>query len=284
MKASDDDVFKNYMMAPETMSMQMHMVMAMYGVTDRLTLMGMGGYMLSDMSMNMSGNMTGMPGMTMQMGGMTMLSSSSGFSDTRLSALYNFANGAKHRIIGSLGISLPTGTVRAKGTTMLGDNQRLPYDMQTGSGSYSMVPDVTYARKYGLFYCGVNVGADLKLNYNSLGYKYGNVYHGSAWAGYRFLPFLSATIRGEAVHTDKISGSDPVSAIPVYQANDPTANTANYGGSVANLYTGLNFSLMKPVLEKFRLMVEYGMPLYQNLNGTQMALKSNLLAGVQYSF
>src|SRR4051794_38916947 len=36
---SDNDVYRQYMMAPATMSMQMHMAMVMYGVTDKLTLM-----------------------------------------------------------------------------------------------------------------------------------------------------------------------------------------------------------------------------------------------------
>ena len=282
-KASDNTVYKNYMMAPETMTMQMHMLMAMYGVSDKLTLMAMGGYMTNSMSMNMSDNMMSMPGMVMNMGNMNMQSMSSGFTDTRITALYNFTNKASQRIIGSLGINLPTGTIMATGTTMLGDNQRLPYDMQTGTGSFSAAPDITYARKYESFYWGANAGADIKLNYNSLGYKDGNVYHATAWAGYQFLPFLSGTFRTEDIHSDMISGADKVIANPIYQENDPTTRIANYGGTWMNVYLGVNFYLMKPVLEHFRIMAEYGMPVYQNLNGTQTALKSNFLAGLQYS-
>ena len=283
-RASDDEVYKNYMMAPETMTMQMHMAMVMYGVTDRLTVMAMGGYMTSTMSMNMSSASMSMPGMVMNMGNMTMSSMSSGLTDTRVTALYNFSEIAGQRIIGGLGISLPTGSIKATGTTLLGDNQRLSYDMQPGTGSYSIDPDITYARKHGLFYWGANAGADVKLNYNSLGYKDGNVYHATAWAGYQFLPFLSGTLRAEDVHTDAISGADQVLNNAIYQESDPTTRTMNYGGTCVNMYVGLNFYLMKPVLERFRIMAEYGIPVYQNLNGTQLAQKSNLLAGVQYSF
>ena len=288
-QANDAMVYKNYMMAPETMSMQMHMGMLMYGVTDKLTLMAMGGYMSNNMSMNMNtnGGLMFMNGAWVNMPAgtsMGMQSSSAGLTDTKVSALYNFSGVAARRIIGSLGISLPTGTIRAMGTTMLGDDERLPYDMQLGTGSYSIDPDITYARKYGSFYWGANAGADIKLNYNSLGYKDGNAYHATAWAGYQFLPFLSGTLRAEDVHADMISGSDPLINIPVYQENDPTTRTGNYGGNWMNVYAGLNFYLMKPALERFRIMAEYGIPVYQNLNGTQMALKSNLLAGVQYSF
>lgn len=287
-KVSDNEVYKNYMMAPETMSMQMHMLMVMYGVTDRLTVMAMGGYMLNNMNMSvdskggymfMNGEWMYMPAGT----SMGMQNMSSGFTDTKLSALYNFSNKPAQRIIGSLGISLPTGTIMARGTTMLGDNERLAYDMQTGTGSYGLAPDFTYARKNGQFYWGGNVGANVNLNYNSLGYKYGNIYHATAWAGYQFLPFVSATLRAEDVHQDMISGADKEMTNPYYAESDPTTQTSNYGGTWVNMYVGLNFYIMKPVLEHFRLMTEYGMPAYQNLNGTQIALKSNFLAGLQYS-
>ncbi len=288
-KVNDNTVYKNYMMAPENMSMQMHMVMAMYGVTDRLTVMAMGGYMSNNMNMNMDskGGYMFMNGSWMYMPAgtnMGMQTSSSGITDTKVSALYNFSGIAAQRIIGSIGISLPTGSIKETGTTILGENQRLAYDMQTGTGSFSIDPDITYARKYGLFYWGADAGADVKLNYNSLGYKDGNMYHATAWAGYQFLPFLSGTFRVEDVHTDKVSGYDQAVDNQFYQENDPTSRTANYGGTWMNVYLGLNFHIMKPVLEHFRIMAEYGMPVYQNLNGTQMSLKSNLLAGLQYSF
>ena len=282
--ASDNTVYKNYMMAPETMTMQMHMVMLMYGVTDKLTLMAMGGFNTYNMSMNMSPNMMSMPGMNMAMGNMTMKTLSSGLADTKVSALYNFSNTTTQRIIGSLGIDLPTGTIKATGTTMLGDNQRLPYNMQAGTGSFGIAPDITYIRNLAAFSFGADAGADIKLNTNSLGYKVGNAYHGSIWAGYKFLPFMTGSLRAEYTLTDKISGSDPTIAIPVFENNDPTANTANYGGQWLSTYAGLNFHFTQRVLNKFSFLAEYGVPVYQNLNGTQMSLRGTLLAGVQYTF
>ena len=283
-KVSDNEVYKNYMMAPETMTMQMHMAMLMYGVTDRLTVMAMGGYMVNNMNMVMSSTMQNMPGMVMTPGNLNMPNMSSGLTDTRLSALYNFSKKGNQRIIGSLGINLPTGTIMATGATVLGDGNRLAYDMQTGTGSVGIAPDITYARKYSSFYWGANAGANINLNYNSLGYKCGNTYHATAWAGYQLLPFVSGTLRAESVHQDMISGADKVMVNPYYEESDPTTQTSNYGGTWMNMYVGLNFYIMKPVLEHFRILTEYGMPVYQNLNGTQMALKSNFLAALQYSF
>ncbi len=280
--ASDAMVYKNYAMAPETMNMQMHMGMIMYGRTDRLTLMAMGGYVTGSMSMTMNADMPGMPGMNA--GNLNMQSYTSGFADTRVYGLYNFSNNSDNNIIASLGINLPTGTIRAIGTTTLGDNHRLPYNMQPGTGSYGLLPDVTLVHKIGLVSIGANTGADIKLNTNDLGYKQGNIYHLSAWTSYQLLPWLSGSLRGETIYTDKLKGKDTQVTMPVTELNDPTVVTANYGGTVVNIYAGVNIHFVKPILEKFGFLAEFGLPVYQNLNGTQMAQHDNFLAGIQYSF
>lgn len=270
-----------YMMAPATMEMHMHMAMLMYGVTDRFTLMAMGGYTTMSMAMNMPMMMM-MPGMTEA--GTSMNSASSGFADTRLSALYNFSKSEKMRVIGSLGINLPTGTIRATGTTMLGIGQRMPYDMQPGTGSFSVLPDVTWVRSAGKFALGADAGADVKLNTNSLGYRYGNVYHASAWVGYQLLSFMNISVRAEAINQDKISGADPKIAIAAYEEFDPTTSTSHYGGAWCSAYGGLNFFVNRPVLKNFQLSVEYGMPFYENLNGPQMSVHAAFQSGLQYRF
>jgi len=279
--ASDAMVYKNYAMAPETMSMQMHMGMLMYGLTDRLTLMAMGGYVTGIMSMTMNADMPGMPGMNA--GNLNMQSYTSGFADTKIYGLYNLSNSSANKIITSLGINLPTGTIRVTGTTTLGDNHRLPYNMQPGTGSLSLLPDITLVHKMGKFAIGTNSGADLKLNNNALGYKQGNNYHLSAWAAYQVLPWLSCSLRGETIYSDKLTGMDNQVTMPITELNDPTVVTANYGGTVANLYAGVNMHFTKPILEKFSFLTEFGLPVYQNLNGTQISLHNNFFAGIQYS-
>lgn len=279
--ASDAIVYKNYAMTPETMNMQMHMVMLMHGLTDRLTLMAMGGYVTGNMSMTMNADMPGMPGMTN--GNLNMLSFTSGFADTKLYGLYNFSNNGANSFIASLGINLPTGTIRATGTTTLGDNHRLPYNMQPGTGSFCLLPDITLIHKAGLFSIGAKTGADIKLNTNELGYKQGNNYHLSVWGAYQFLPWLSGSLRGETVFTDKLRGKDIQVTMPVTEQNDPTVVTVNYGGTVVNIYTGINIHFAKPILERFGILAEFGLPVYQNLNGTQMSLLNNFYASILYS-
>ena len=65
---SENDVFTNYIMSPSSMKMDMHMLMGMYGITDRLTAMVMLNYTTSSMDMNMFStdghNHAGMDGMS----------------------------------------------------------------------------------------------------------------------------------------------------------------------------------------------------------------------------
>lgn len=277
---ADNEVYSHYAMAPEKMIMQMHMFMAMYGVTEKLTVMGMAGYTISSMAMNMAAMY--MPGMVMP--AMTMQSSSQGLSDSRLYGLYEFYSKNRLSIIASAGVNLPTGTISATGATMLGANERLPYDMQPGTGSWAILPGITAIKGFGKISLGSEITADAKLNNNSLGYKWGNTYRANLWAGYNFLPFVTASVRAEGTVAGKISGSDAAMDNPVYQYNDPTTNTGNYGGEIIAVYGGLNFH---PTGGKFRnatLLLEYGRPAFQNVNGTQLALYSNLLAALQYSF
>jgi nitrous oxide reductase accessory protein NosL len=87
-----------YMMAPTRMTMDMHMLMVMYGLTDRLTLMGMATYQMNtmDMLMNMGmGNRAEPPMRT------------NGFGDTELRGIYQI----NKYLVGSLGLSIPTGSI-----------------------------------------------------------------------------------------------------------------------------------------------------------------------------
>jgi hypothetical protein len=261
---TDAEMNKTYLMAPQTMGMQVHMLMGMYGVTDRLSVMVMTGYANNSMSMEM-GAMS-MPGMVMPMGGMTMQGASDGMTDTRVSVQYAL----RGALVAGLGVDLPTGSIRQTGTTLLGNDQRLPYGMQPGTGTVNLCPDMTYTHEGDRMYWGANAGANIKTDYNALGYRNGNELHASAWAGCGLLGFAGGTLRAEGVHTGRISGYDPAINTGTNPENDPTANTANYGGNCVNVYAGLNFYRMTPVLQHFRLMTEVGMPVYQNLNGTQM--------------
>jgi hypothetical protein len=283
----DNTVFQNYYMAPDNMNMQMHMAMVMYGLTDRITLMGMFNYVINDMNMSM--NNAGMMEMMQNMPGMVMTgtaadfqmkSKTSGFSDTKVYALYSLEDKSKERITVGLGLSLPTGSIKKTGLTLIDSNGRQAYPMQLGTGSYSLLPSITYVRQGFAFSWGSSLSADIKLNNNSAGYKWGNVYDATAWVSYRFLSYLSGSLRAEGISSGKISGSD--NDIAILSNNDPNANTNNFGGQRVYMYAGLNFYNEKWPVKNIHFLAEYGLPVYENLNGPQMSVHGTILAGVQY--
>ena len=115
-----------YMMAPTSMTMDMHMLMLMYGLTDRLTLMATPTYQEKSMDMVMNMGMGNRPEPTMH---------TRGIGDTELRAIYQI-----HKDwAGSLGVSLPTGNIDQNFTTMH-MQFRAPYGMQLGSGTYDLIP------------------------------------------------------------------------------------------------------------------------------------------------
>ena len=280
--ASSEEVYKNYMMSTNKMTMQMHMLMLMYGITDRLTLMGMTGFVYNYMSMGMAQNMPSMPGMNMNGMPNGMESSTIGWGDSKLTALYSIYAKSGLQVAASLGASLPTGSINQTGTTMLGEGQRLPYGMQTGTGSYSALPGITVTEKFGKLATGLSTNGDIKLNYNYNGYKCGNLYQATVWAAYPILNFVSGSLRAEGTSLGTVSGADPQINIPINVAYDPTADTKNTGGKWLNLYAGLNFHFQQPIITKFQVLTEFGIPAYQNLNGTQAAQSYNLQVGVWY--
>jgi len=279
----DNEIFKNYIMSPAKMAMQMHMLMAMYGVSDKLTLMGMFNYTMNNMSMNMMPmemmNMQGMNGAT---GTMPTSSKSSGIGDAKIYVLYNLLGICNQRLVAGVGINIPTGSITAKGATMLSDNQVLPYNMQLGSGTFGLLPSLTFVKQHHSFSWGTQARATINLGTNSQGYSLGNQYAFTGWIAYECFKWMSFSSRMETVYTDKISGYN--STVAPLMNNDPSANAANYGGQSANVYAGINIYAPKDRLKGNRLAVECGMPFYQNVNGTQMSQHGILYAGWSISF
>jgi len=119
---SDQQVLQDFMVTPTDMNMEMHMFGAMYGVTDKLTIMGMVNYVNLEMS-----HLT-------RMGG-TFTTRSQGLGDSSINAIYNFHSGESSQALAGLGIGLPTAkTDREDFIPAVGRNTTLPFPMQLGSG------------------------------------------------------------------------------------------------------------------------------------------------------
>ena len=277
------DVFNNYIMASDNMRMDMHMLMGMYGVTDRLTVMAMLNYNINMMNMDMfttSGHHHG--GMTAGNSAIGHHMHTMGFGDVKVSALYGLVKLPNHQLVVGAGVSLPTGNIKIKGATddAMYPNRNYPYMMQLGSGTFDILPCVSYLFQKNKMTGSVQASSVVRMGRNTEGYQLGNEATVNAWLAYQWLSFLSSSVRLEGTVADKISGNDPT----LYAFNELSANTSNYGGQRVNCAIGSVFQVKNGFFKNNRLGVECSLPVYQNLNGTQMKSNNTLTASWSMAF
>jgi nitrous oxide reductase accessory protein NosL len=265
----------NYMMIPTSMTMDMHMVMAMYGITDRLTVMAMANHQTIRMKM------------LMDMGPMSMKPISpeppmtiSGFGDTELRGMYKI----NKWLVGSLGVSLPTGSIDQEFGTM-GRTYRAPYDMQLGSGTYDLKPALTYNGISGdeKWNWGAQAQYTWRTAKNDNHWSLGDNFKLTSWLQRAFGPATS-WLRLAYNDTGRLRGRDPQIQILLNPdmhigAPMPDADPNNYGGQRLDGLIGVSYQK-----GSFSFGVEGGLPFYQNLNGLQMKTSWLLNAGFQVMF
>lgn len=243
-----------YEMLPTTMSMDMHMLMAMYGITNDLSAMAMGNYLNNVMSMEMHHGTTAMHN-DME---------TSGIGDTQLAVSYAISN----PLTVTLGVSIPTGSNDEQVVMMPGDPKiRAGYGMQLGSGTFDLMPSVTWNRTSSNFQWGGQGSYVYHLGSHN-GYTLGDKVEASAWTKYQLNPGVWASARLALSFWDKIDGSDPKMDATMSPEMDANAQ----GGTRADALIGISGG--KPM--GLTLGLEFGIPVYQNLNGPQM--KTTLIA------
>lgn len=263
----------DYMMIPTSMTMDMHMLMLMYGITDRITVMGMANYLENSMDM------------LMDMGPGKMITTESpmrtrGLGDTELRGIMKI----NRYVNASLGLNLPTGDIDQT-VEMMHQTYRAPYGMQLGSGTFDLKPALTYsalsadaAWNWGgqaLYICHVGQ--------NTNGYSLGDSIKVTGWLQRAFGPCTS-WLRFAFSDTGHIQGRDPeidklIHPLSGMGAPTPDADPANYGGQRLDGLFGVAFQE-----GAVSIGVEGGIPIYQYLNGLQMKTKWSINTAIQVMF
>lgn len=280
-KISIEDIFnRNYSMAAEKMKMDMHMIMAMYGITGRLTVMMMASYNVN--SMNMQSYATGhVHGGSNADASLFHTHSSGGFGDVKLWALYKIGNGEGSSLVLSAGLNMPTGDINVEaGEHALFPGQRQSYMMQLGTGSFDLMPGLTYYKRTGKLAWSAQALMNIRPFENENGYRQGSDVTFNIWSAYSFNSSFSASFRGEIFNGDVISGRDPM----ISTLAEPDANPVNHGGIKGNTYAGFNYYLNKGLLHDTKLGIEFGIPVYQNVKGVQMSTAYSLFVSITKSF
>lgn len=264
-----DDVLQSYPVTPVKMPMKMHMVGVMFAPSSRITLMTMVPFVSMDMD-----HVT-------RMGG-AFTTEASGVGDVKAQAMVTVFDRNRMKVHVNAGVSLPTGSIDESDVTPASGGQevRLPYPMQTGSGTFDLTPGITWLWQNDRWSSGVQASGVIRTGENDNGYTLGNVGTATVWGARQFNPMLSGSIRLAGRTWGKIDGVDP----SLNAAMVPTADPANSGGNRVDALVGINFEVRKGTLKGQRLAIEAGIPLYQSLNGIQLERDWMITAGWQYAF
>lgn len=255
------------------MEMDMHMFELMYAPTDRLTLMAMLPY--HTMSMKHLSDT-----------GHSFNQSAEGIGDFELMGLFTILGDIRtggHRLILNAGMSFPTGSINVKDHS--GGNKNNPevileYFMQLGSGTYDLLPGLTYLGDSGPWSWGAQTIETIRLGRNKQGYRFGNEYRLSTWLSYGVTDWFAPSIRLDGRLWEDIIGSDP----RLVGNPTPEGRPDLRAGRRVDLLFGVNFYAPEGFLKGSRLMMEGGFPVYQHLNGPQLGTAWMFSLGLSYAF
>lgn len=263
---------------PTEMTMDMHMFGMMFAPSDNVTLM----FMLPFVEKSMD-HITFAGGMgTSILGGFT--TESEGLGDPRVTALVRLWDRGHHHLHANLGLSLPAGSITQTGRVLAPNGMmptlRLPYAMQLGTGTFDALPGLTYTGRRNDLSWGLQYRASIPLeDENDQGYRWGDKHGLTGWLAYEWAPWISTSLRADAVTQDAIHGIDPRIVAPVQ-----TADPDNYGGDRVDLALGVNLVGQRGLLRGHRLAFEIAVPVYQDLNGPQMETDIVATVGWQKAF
>lgn len=266
--------FGTLRIVPTKMSMEMHMFGGMYAISDRLTLMAMGNWQVRDMDHRVF-----LAAGTEE----TFKVRTSGLGDMRLSLMHGLYKSQTAHVQLNIGTRMPTGpiTKRHRIINPMGGmpTVRVPYAMQLGTGTFDLLPGVSYTWHSGQVGWGMQYDAQLRMGTNDEDYALGDEHELTTWASYRVRPWLSASLRLKGHYQGRIQAMDR-NIRGVVQTADP----ASYGGRRLELLAGFNLAGGSGIFHDHRVAVEVGWPAYQDLNGLQMETDLTVITGWQYTW
>jgi len=257
-----------YMVSPTSMVMDMHMLGAMYAPSDRLTLAVM--LPFTSISMDHIRNMDGL----------AFTTESSGIGDVKLAAQYGLYARPGRDLIFNFAISAPTGSIDETDDTPMMADAHLPYPMQLGSGTWDIIPGLTWVQLYDSWSWGAQGLYTLRTGTNDNGYTLGNKLNLSAWVAKKIAQSTSLSFRLNGLDWDNIDGTD--NKLVLMPGMVPTADPNLRGGTRVDALVGINF--VTPDLKSLRLAAEAGAPVYQDLDGPQLETDLVFTLGAQYTF
>lgn len=251
-----------YQSAPKRVEMERHDIALMYAPTDRVTLMAMLPIHRKKMR---NETRTGV-----------FTTRSSGVGDLTFTAIARFMEKDLQQTWFHVELGTPTGSIRERDGTPFG-NERLPYPMQLGTGVWHLSPGLSYRGQHQNYTWGGQATTLFRFGENDLGYRPGNDYKVTAWAGRAWLDDLKTSLRIEWRRWENVSGFDP--------QLDPTSTPVNdsYAQKGTRLDFGFGLDVGVPRFDSQSFEVEATIPIWEKLDGPQPSFDWQIRAGWRWA-
>jgi hypothetical protein len=257
-----------YAATPQQMTMDMHMMHVMYGVTDNITAYIMPMYISNTMD---HARRPGFPNNN-------FVVNNDGFGDLGFGAMWRIYDGCTDEVILNFNFTAPTGDIDNVTSVPTGSPTEFPYPMRLGAGTFNARPAITYKQYWERSSLGLQFQTTLPMGLNDERYRMGNEYRANAWYAHLFGPCdqFAATFRVEGIWKSNFVGADPDLNPQFISTADPDMR----GGEWVNLGAGLVWQLPGGG----RLNAEMALPVYQRLRGVQLEMDWTLAASFSKAF
>ena len=265
-RVNNETIYETYMVSPQDMQMQMHMIGAMFAPSEKLTLAVMANYRLNTMDLK-----TKM--------GVDFTTESGGFGDVSLTGLFQVFNRNRQSLHANIGLSIPVGDINQRDANPMALDTPLAYSMQLGSGTFDPFLGATYLSQRNQFSLGVQSTYRFRLGTNSQNYSLGNRFDFVGWGALKATDYLSVSTSVSYFNLGEINGKDS-DLNPLMM---PLFNTVNSGRSQWDLGIGANVLFLNEALKNLRIAAEVKVPIAQDVSGIQMRNKWLVTLGIQYA-
>ncbi len=268
-QVSNADILKDYMVAPTSMSMEMHMASLMYAPTDDLTLMAMLPYKRFSME-------------HVTRRGTHFTTKSEGLGDLKLmaNAVAFRTRWDEHVFSLKGGLSIPTGSIDERDDTPMRQDMKVSYPMQLGSGTFDFLAGLSYrglSRDWGW---GAQALGTIRTGKNDNHYRLGDRLDGSIWLSHIWDNWISTSVRMNGQWWDDVHGGDPDFNPRMAPTGDPSIR----GGSRVDMLLSVELYAPDGAFKGQHLGFEIGLPVYQSLDGIQLESDWTISAGWQWTF
>ena len=203
---------------------------------------------------------------------------SEGISDLELRGLYSryATKDLRHKLLANFGVGFPTGSINKRDP----EGERMEYPMQTGSGTFSLLPGFTYLGQALPCGWGADFGTTVRLGRNDVGYRLGNRYQLGVSVARELTNWVSVSVGARGEHWENISGEDPL----LDPATEPTKVTNLQGGKRLSALLGITFHPQKGLLKGQHFHIQADVPVVQSLDGPQLQRRWLIRCGWQLEF